>query len=130
MTNLKNKIVFITGASSGFGKATANAFAKKGAKLILLARRSNKLKETAAEIKKKYHSDILPVTLDIRNKNDVLSLINKFPKKWTNIDILVNNAGLSRGLDKLQDGKMRDWDEMIDTNVKGLIIRFKSIFLL
>ncbi|MEO8512370.1 MAG: SDR family NAD(P)-dependent oxidoreductase [Ignavibacteria bacterium] len=127
MTNIKNKTVFITGASSGFGRSTAIAFAKKGARLILAARRTPKLKELAVELRKKYKTEVLPVTVDIRNKNDVFSTVNNLPKKWSNIDILVNNAGLSRGLDKLQEGKMQDWDEMIDTNVKGLLYVSRAI---
>lgn len=134
MKNLKNKIVFITGASSGFGRATAIAFAKKGAKLILAARRTTKLKEFSAELKKTYKAEVLPITLDVRNKNDVFRAINNLllrrsslGTKWANIDILVNNAGLSRGLDKLHEGKMQDWDEMIDTNVKGLLYVSRAV---
>lgn len=127
MRNLKNKIVFITGASSGFGKAAAIAFAKKGAKLIIAARRTAKLKEFSAELKNKYKAEVLPITLDVRNKNEVFKAVNYLPKKWENIDILVNNAGLSRGLDKLHEGKMQDWDEMIDTNVKGLLYVSRAV---
>ncbi len=127
MRNLKNKIVFITGASSGFGRATAIAFAKKGAKLIIAARRTAKLNEFSAELKKTYKAEVLPITLDVRNKNHVFGAINNLSKKWANIDILVNNAGLSRGLDKLHEGKMQDWDEMIDTNVKGLLYVSRAV---
>ncbi len=127
MRNLKNKIVLITGASSGFGKAAAFAFAKKGAKLIIAARRTAKLKEFSAELKNKYKAEVLPITLDVRNKNEVFKAVNYLPKKWENIDILVNNAGLSRGLDKLHEGKMQDWDEMIDTNVKGLLYVSRAV---
>jgi NADP-dependent 3-hydroxy acid dehydrogenase YdfG len=127
MTTIKNKIVFITGASSGFGKAAAIAFAKKGAKLILAARRTSKLKEFSAELKKKYKAEVLPLTLDVRKKNDVFKAVNFLPLKWKKIEILVNNAGLSRGLDKLHEGKMLDWDEMIDTNVKGLLYVSRAV---
>jgi NADP-dependent 3-hydroxy acid dehydrogenase YdfG len=127
MTTIKNKIVFITGASSGFGKAAAIAFAKKGAKLILAARRTSKLKEFSAELKKKYQAEVLPLTLDVRKKNDVFKAVNFLPLKWKKIEILVNNAGLSRGLDKLHEGKMLDWDEMIDTNVKGLLYVSRAV---
>jgi NADP-dependent 3-hydroxy acid dehydrogenase YdfG len=127
MTTIKNKIVFITGASSGFGKAAAISFAKKGAKLILAARRTSKLKEFSAELKKKYKAEVLPLTLDVRKKNDVFKAVNFLPLKWKKIEILVNNAGLSRGLDKLHEGKMLDWDEMIDTNVKGLLYVSRAV---
>jgi NADP-dependent 3-hydroxy acid dehydrogenase YdfG len=127
MTTIKNKIVFITGASSGIGKAAAISFAKKGAKLILAARRTSKLKEFSAELKKKYKAEVLPLTLDVRKKNDVFKAVNFLPLKWKKIEILVNNAGLSRGLDKLHEGKMLDWDEMIDTNVKGLLYVSRAV---
>lgn len=127
MRNIKNKIVLITGASSGFGKATAAAFAKKGAKLIICARRTSKLKDFASELKKKFKTDVLAITLDVRKKSDVFRALSNLPAKWAGINILVNNAGLSRGLDKLQEGKMLDWDEMIDTNVKGLLYVTRAI---
>ncbi len=127
MKNIKNKIVFVTGATSGFGRSTAAAFAKKGAKLIICARRTSQLKEFAAELRKKFKAEVLAVTLDVRKKVDVFRVINNLPAKWENIDILVNNAGLSRGLDKLQEGKMMDWDEMIDTNVKGLLYVTRAV---
>ncbi len=127
MTNVKNKTVFITGASSGFGRAIAEAFAKKGSKLIVAARRSAKLKEVAIELKKKYKAEVLTVTLDVRKKTDVAKAVKTLPAKWHDIDILVNNAGLSRGLDKLQEGSVQDWDEMIDTNVKGLLYVTRAV---
>ncbi len=127
MAKLKNKVVFITGASSGFGKATAIAFAKSGAKLILAARRTAKLKELSSEIKKRYKTDVLAITLDVRKKNEVSKKIKDLPAKWKNIDILINNAGLSRGLDKLHEGSTNDWDEMIDTNVKGLLYVTRAV---
>lgn len=127
MTSLKNKIVLITGASSGFGEATAIAFAKKGAKLIISARRTLKLKELAEKLRKRFKTEVLPLTLDVRKKIDVFKAIKKLPIKWQNIDILVNNAGLSRGLDPLHEGKMLDWDEMIDTNVKGLLYVSRAV---
>ncbi|MEA3496699.1 MAG: SDR family oxidoreductase [Bacteroidota bacterium] len=118
---LKGKIVFISGASSGIGEATAKAFAQKGSNLILCARRKEKLDKLANELKKKYKIDIYTFKLDVRDKKAVEKSINEFPEKWKNIDVLVNNAGLSRGLDKLHEGLIQDWEEMIDTNVKGLL---------
>src|SRR5438552_3654248 len=125
--SVKNKIIFITGASSGFGQACAELFAKKGAKLIIAARRIDKLKSIAKELKSKYKTDVLPVELDVRMKSIVVSVIKNLPAKWKNIDVLINNAGLSRGLDKLHEGKFDDWDEMIDTNVKGLLYVSRAV---
>lgn len=127
MLNLRNRIVLITGASSGFGEACAEAFAKKGAKLILAARRESKLKELASRLKKKYGSECRIMKLDVRRKTDVSKAINSLPEKWKNIEILLNNAGLSRGLDKLHEGNIQDWEEMIDTNVKGLLFVSRAV---
>ncbi|MBZ0204018.1 MAG: SDR family oxidoreductase [Ignavibacteria bacterium] len=127
MTNLKNKIVFITGASSGIGLSSARAFAKKGAKLILAARRIERLNTLAKELKKNYKTEALVVKLDVTTKSKVSSFINKLPLKWKSIDILLNNAGLSRGLDKLHEGSIKDWDEMINTNIKGLLYVSRAV---
>lgn len=121
MTSLKNKTIFITGASSGFGMAAAQAFAKKGARLIVAARRIDRLKTLASELKKKYGTDIKALKLDVRKSGEVTKTVKALTGKWRSIDILVNNAGLSRGLDKLHEGSIQDWEEMIDTNVKGLL---------
>lgn len=120
MIALKNQIVLITGASSGIGAACTKIFADAGAKLILAARRLEKLQQLV---------ETLPVTsdqihlvqLDVRDRLAVESAISNLPPLWSNIDILINNAGLSRGLDKLHEGDFQDWEEMIDTNIKGLL---------
>ena len=127
MTNLKNKIVFITGASSGIGRSTAYAFAKHGAKLILAARRIGRIKKIAQEIMNKYSANVLPLKIDVQSYNEVKSTIKKILPEWKKIDILVNNAGLSRGLNKIQNGVLKDWEEMIDTNVKGLLYVSKEV---
>jgi 3-hydroxy acid dehydrogenase / malonic semialdehyde reductase len=127
MANMKNKIVFITGTSSGIGKACAFALAKKGAKLLLAARRVEKLRELAGVLKSKYNTECRILKLDVRKKNDVAKLINSLPEKWRTIDVLVNNAGLSRGLDKIHEGKLQDWEEMIDTNIKGLLYISRAV---
>ena len=124
---LKRKIIFITGASSGFGLASAELFAKKGANLIIAARRIDRLKKIAKELKSKYKTEVLPIELDVRKKLNVISALKNLPVKWQKIDILVNNAGLSRGLDKLHEGKLDDWDEMIDTNIKGLLYVSRAV---
>ncbi len=127
MESIKNKIVLITGASSGFGEACARLFAENGAKLILAARRDEKLKSIAAELTGKYGVEIHTLKLDVRNSSDVKNAIEGLYENWKNIDILINNAGLSRGLDKLYEGKLEDWEEMIDTNVKGLLYVSRAV---
>jgi 3-hydroxy acid dehydrogenase/malonic semialdehyde reductase len=116
-SSLKNKIVFITGASSGFGRAAAEAFAAEGAKLLLCARRFERLEELQSQLPTESHI----FELDVRDRTAVDAAWTALPQQWKAVDILVNNAGLSRGLDKLQEGSLDDWDEMIDTNVKGLL---------
>src|SRR3974390_2004397 len=118
--SLKEKIVFITGASAGIGAATALAFAAEGARLLLAARRAGKLVEVASHAKERGAPAVHSINLDVRDLRAVQNAIDSLPEKWSAIDILVNNAGLSRGLDKLYMGKVEDWEEMIDTNVKGL----------
>jgi 3-hydroxy acid dehydrogenase/malonic semialdehyde reductase len=118
---LKDKIVFITGASAGIGTACAEAFAREGCHLILAARRLGKLDTLAAKLEADHGTKCHTIELDVRDREKVNAVIGNFPADWKNIDILVNNAGLSRGLDKVQDALHTDWDEMIDTNVKGLL---------
>lgn len=119
--NLKGKIALITGASAGIGEACAVAFAEAGANLILLARRKDKLNEITKRIKEKNDVEIFNIECDVRNRKDVEKYINDLPEVFRNIDILVNNAGLARGMNKIQEGNFEDWDEMLDTNIKGLL---------
>ncbi|TBR59643.1 NAD(P)-dependent oxidoreductase [Westiellopsis prolifica IICB1] len=124
MLSLQNQIVLITGASSGIGAACAKVFASAGAKLILAARRQERLQELADSLVETYHGtsgQIHLLQLDVRDRSAVESAIYSLPSPWSEIDILINNAGLSRGLDKLHEGKFEDWEEMIDTNIKGLL---------
>ncbi|SFL53910.1 SDR family oxidoreductase [Pelosinus propionicus] len=127
MKILKDKIVFISGASGGIGKACAELFAKSGAKLIISARTVEKVQEVANEIKEKYQTDVLALQLDVQDKKAVNELIDTLPLDWQKIDILVNNAGLARGMDKLHEGEPEDWEAMIDTNVKGLLYLTRKI---
>jgi len=127
MIKIKGKTVIVTGASSGFGKAIAESFAKAGARLIISARRIDRIKKLAAELKKKYKAEVLALELDVRKKSAVFNAIKNLTAKWNNIDILVNNAGLSRGLDLIQDGSIQDWEEMIDTNIKGLLYVTRAV---
>ena len=117
---LHNKITFITGASSGIGKACAEVFAKEKSNLILTARRIERLKSLSNKLEKAHGIKVKCLKLDVRKYDEVNEAINSLDNNWKKIDFLVNNAGLSRGLDKIYEGKKEDWDEMIDTNVKGL----------
>ncbi len=121
MGNLLNKIVFITGASSGIGKSCAVEFAKEGANLILCARRIDKLNELSDKLEKEYKIKIKNIELDVRNYEDIKKAVAGLEKEWKNVNILVNNAGLARGFSKVFEGDIDAWNEMIDTNVKGLL---------
>jgi 3-hydroxy acid dehydrogenase/malonic semialdehyde reductase len=124
---LQGKIVLITGASSGIGAATALAFAAEGARLLLAARRASKLAEVASAALASGAEAVHSITLDVRNRIAVQRAIDELPEDWAKIDILVNNAGLSRGAEKLYTGRYEDWEEMIDTNVKGLLYVSRSV---
>ena len=121
MTSLRDKIVFITGASSGIGRACAFAFACEGAKLLLAARRKDRLDELAPQLLQAGAPAIHSMALDVRDNAAVERTITNLPDEFRDIAVLVNNAGLSRGLDPVQTGSLDDWNEMIDTNVKGLL---------
>ena len=118
---LSDKIVFITGASSGIGKACAFEFASEGANLILAARRLKNLKDLEESLKQKFGIKVHSIQLDVRNKEKTEESITSLPDELKNVDILINNAGLARGFDKLYEGNIDHWEEMIDTNVKGLL---------
>src|SRR5579862_9632362 len=121
------KIVFVTGASSGIGAATALAFAAEGARLLLAARRAEKLAEIAAQVSVHGANGVHFFEVDVRDQRAVQQAIDDLPPEWSDIDILVNNAGLSRGLEKLYTGRIEDWDEMIDTNIKGLLYVTRAV---
>ena len=125
--SLKGKIVFITGASAGIGAATAMAFAGEGVRLLLAARRPGKLAEVASRALERGAEAVHSIDLDVRNRLAVQRAIDELPPEWAEIDILVNNAGLSRGMEKLYTGKVEDWEEMIDTNVKGLLYVSRAV---
>ncbi len=113
--------VFITGASSGIGRACAELFARHGARLLLCARRKDRLDEIADELSQTYQAEVYPLQLDVSNHDEVVARLEKLPKEWQDIDVLVNNAGLALALDTLQEGNPDDWNAMIDINVKGLL---------
>lgn len=119
-----SKIVLVTGATSGFGEATATVFAKAGYKVIVTGRRKERLldlKNTLAGC------DILPLCFDVTNKKEVFDAIASLPAEYKNIDILVNNAGLALGLGKANDADLDDWETMVDTNIKGLLYVTKAV---
>ena len=126
-TSIKGKIVFITGASSGIGAATALAFAGAGARLLLSARRAGRLAEVASLALELGAQAVHSIHMDVRNRNVVQRCIDELPEDWAPIEILVNNAGLSRGMEKIYTGRLEDWDEMIDTNVKGLLYVTRAV---
>ena len=119
------KTAFITGATSGIGKATAQLFAKNSVNLVICGRREAKLKELEESLSKyvKIHS----LQFDVRNQNDVKNSIDSLPDDFKSIDVLINNAGNAHGLNPIQEGKIDDWDAMIDGNVKGLLYVTKAI---
>ena len=121
---MQGKVVLITGSSSGIGAATARAFAAEGAKLFLCARRLDLLEMMRKELKALGASDIRCESLDVTDQRAVEELLNETggtAAEWSGIDVLVNNAGLSRGLGKLYEDDVANWDEMIATNVRGLL---------
>lgn len=121
MERVSGKLVLITGASAGIGAACARLFAAEGARLLLVARREQRLRELANELRGKHQSDVLTCGLDVRRREDVEATLAGLPAAWQEIDILVNNAGLARGLGPIHTGDPTDWEEMIDTNLKGLL---------
>src|SRR6202522_4267951 len=128
MLSLRGKIVFITGASSGIGRATARAFAEQRARLLLCARRIDRLTELTRELSAlDADPDVFTFRLDVRDQLAVNETLANLPAEWREIDVLVNNAGLSRGLSPLYENDPADWDEMIDTNVKGLLYVTRNI---
>ena len=127
MVSIQEKIVFITGASSGIGSACARMFAQAGAKLILSARRQDRLEQLATELSEKFGTQSHLLQLDVRDRVQVESTLSSLPASWEAIDILINNAGLSRGLSKLHEGSIQDWEEMLDTNVKGLLYVTRTV---
>ena len=125
--SLQNKIVFITGASGGIGAATAMEFARHGAKLLLCARRLEKLQAMDAELRDAGATNVYSFELDVQKRDEVAKTLGKIPPEWLDVEVLVNNAGLSRGLTKLYEDDIDNWEEMIDTNVKGLLYVTRAI---
>jgi len=127
MESLNGKTVFITGASSGIGEACARAFAREKCNLLLAARRKEKIDALARSLADTHGIRSHTFHLDVMKREDVESAVNALPDEWKQIDILVNNAGLSRGLTRLHEGEIQDWEEMIDTNIKGLLYVSRAV---
>ena len=125
--SIKGKVVFVTGASSGIGAATAMECARHGAKVLLCARRLEKLQAMEGALRDAGAEDVYSFQLDVRDRAAVKAAYEALPEAWKAVDVLVNNAGLSRGLVKMYEDDIDNWDEMIDTNVKGLLYVTRSV---
>lgn len=122
-----NKIVFITGATSGFGKAAAEKFAANKYDVIITGRRENLLFELQKELENNFGVEVLPLVFDVRERATVTSIISSIPDKWKQVDVLLNNAGLALGRDYFEEASLDDWDTMLDTNVKGLLYVSRAV---
>ncbi|MDP4685391.1 MAG: SDR family oxidoreductase [Salibacteraceae bacterium] len=116
-----NKIVLITGATAGFGEATAKLFAQNGYNIIITGRRAERLEKLKATLENDHNISVLSLCFDVRNRSEVESALNNIPEAFSAIDVLVNNAGLASGFSHIQEADIDDWERMIDTNVKGLL---------
>ena len=121
MNRIRGKTAIVTGATAGIGEACARTLAEAGVHLVLVARRSDRLKALSAELAATSGADVLWRVLDVRDRGGVTAFADWLDDQGVPVDILLNNAGLSRGLDELHDGSHEDWDDMIDTNIKGLL---------
>lgn len=124
---MEPKTILITGASSGIGLACAEHLGAEGARLILAARRQDRLQSLAADLQHRYGQEIYCLPLDVRQAQAVAQGLASLPAAWQAIDVLINNAGLSRGLDRQYEAPQADWEEMVDTNIKGLIYLTQAV---
>jgi 3-hydroxy acid dehydrogenase / malonic semialdehyde reductase len=124
---MSSKIVFITGATSGFGEAIATRFAQGGYDLIINGRRTDRLQTIADSLENRYNVAVLQLPFDVQDEKEVLASIDSIPEEWKNIDVLVNNAGLALGRDYFDEADLSDWNTMIDTNVKGFLYVAKNV---
>jgi len=122
-----NNIILVTGATSGFGKAIAEKFALNGWNCIITGRRKDRLEELANNLSAQYNIEVLPLVFDVQNREETFAQVENIPTEWQSIDILVNNAGLAAGRDSFDTASVDDWEQMIDTNVKGLLYMSKAI---
>ncbi|MEO9020611.1 MAG: SDR family NAD(P)-dependent oxidoreductase [Ginsengibacter sp.] len=121
------RTIFITGATSGIGKACAETFAANGDNLIINGRRKEKLEDLKSDLEKKYKTEVLCSVFDVQKKEEVFESIRRFPDKWKSTDILINNAGLALGRDTFDEADITDWETMLNTNVNGLIYVSRAI---
>jgi NADP-dependent 3-hydroxy acid dehydrogenase YdfG len=121
------KIVFITGATSGFGKACAEKFASQGYDLILNGRREDRLEEIKSQLENHFNIAVFLLAFDVQDKEKVFDAVRHIPEDWQGIDVLINNAGLALGRDYFEEADLTDWETMLDTNVKGLLYVSKSV---
>ncbi|MBW0159994.1 MAG: SDR family NAD(P)-dependent oxidoreductase [Sediminibacterium sp. Gen4] len=121
------KIILITGATSGFGKAITYTFAAAGWNCIITGRRKERLDTIATDLQTKYAIQVLPLIFDVQDRKTVTDTLGNLPEEWQAIDVLVNNAGLALGRDSFENANLDDWDTMMDTNVKGLMYVTKAI---
>ena len=122
---MAKRIVFLTGATSGIGEATARLLAKNDFRLIICGRRADRLKSLAAELSKL--TEVTTLSFDVRKQPDVAKAIATLPEEWKAVDVLINNAGNAHGMDPIQKGSLEDWDAMMDINVKGLLYVSREI---
>lgn len=127
MPDALNPIIFITGATAGFGKACAEKFAANGFDVIITGRRKERLEELQKELEEKFSVEVYPLAFDVRDFQAGQQAINALPQTWKNIHVLINNAGLAMGLSPIDEGELSDWETMIDTNIKGLLYISKLI---
>ncbi|HMO31930.1 MAG TPA: SDR family NAD(P)-dependent oxidoreductase [Lacibacter sp.] len=124
---MTQKTVMITGATSGFGRACAERFARAGWKLILNGRRVERLQQCKQELEERYQAAVFLLPFDVQEKEQVEQAISQLPTNWLEVDVLVNNAGLALGRDAFEEADMADWETMINTNVKGLLYVSRSV---
>lgn len=122
-----SKIVFITGATSGFGKACAEKFASHGYDLILNGRRIDRLVQLGSLLEKRFNIAAMSLPFDVREEKSVFDSISSLPEEWKKIDILINNAGLAVGRDYFEEADLTDWNTMVDTNIKGFMYVAKAV---
>jgi 3-hydroxy acid dehydrogenase/malonic semialdehyde reductase len=121
------KTILITGATSGFGEASAHLFAKNNWNIIITGRRKDRLEKLEADLKSTFNIEVLALHFDVRNADEVKSAVSSLKENWKNIDVLLNNAGLAVGRGPIQEGVYDDWEQMIDTNVKGLLYMMREV---
>lgn len=124
---MKDAIALITGATSGFGKAIAELFAQQGMSIIITGRRQERLTKLRNQLSEKYAVRVLDLCFDVRDRSQVESHLGSLPDTWSEVDILINNAGLALGRDPIHQGQWADWEQMIDTNIKGLLYVSKVV---